>query len=65
MLFTISGRIIFSRVFAIGERSEIGLYEEPRLGILSGLRFGIIFPSFQICGIMFDPSDRLYKSVRY
>ena len=46
------GRTIFSRVFAMGERSEIGLYEEPELGSLFGLGIGIILASFQMCGIM-------------
>ena len=47
----ICGKTIFSRVFAMGERSEIGLYEEPKLGSLFGLRIGIILDNFQICGI--------------
>ena len=48
MLLVMCGRIVFSRVFAIGDNREIGLYEEPRLGSLLGLRIGTIFASFHI-----------------
>ena len=44
----ICGKTIFSRVFAMGERSEIGLYEEPKLESLFGLGIGIILASFQM-----------------
>ena len=45
------GRMIFSRVLAIGDRSDMGLYEVPMEGSLFGFGIGIIFASFQICGI--------------
>ena len=44
----ICGKTIFSRVFAMGERSKIGLYEDPELGSLFGLGIGIILASFQM-----------------
>ena len=42
------GRSVFSRTFAIGERSEIGLYEVPSWGGLFGLGIGIILANFHI-----------------
>ena len=58
------GRIVFSRVLAIGERSEIGLYEEPWLESLFGLRIGLILAVFQIWGIAHSLTERLYIFVR-
>ncbi len=52
MCCVIYGRTIFSSVFAIGDKSEIGLYEEPKSGSLLGLRIGIILESFQMCGMV-------------
>ena len=36
------GRMIFSRVFAMGESRAIGLYEEERKGFLLGLAMGVM-----------------------
>jgi len=44
--------MIFSRVLAIGERREIGLYDGPEPGSLLGLRIGTILASFQMWGIV-------------
>ena len=59
------GSMFFSRHFAIGESSDIGLYEVPTLGSLFGLCIGITFASFQIWGIMLFIKARLKRSVRY
>ena len=48
-----SGSIIFSKVLAIGDRSDIGLYDVPMFGSLCGFRFVTIFASFHIWGIVF------------
>lgn len=64
MLLIISGRTIFSKVFAIGERSEIGRKEEPICVFLLGFGMGIIFAVFQICGIVLVFNDKLYIFVR-
>jgi len=45
--------MIFSRTFAMGESSEIGLKEVPEHGSLFGFGMGMIFASFQICGMTF------------
>ena len=47
------GSMIFSSVFAIGDRSEIGLYDVPMFGSLFGLGIGTILASFQIWGMIF------------
>ena len=59
MLSVICGRIIFSMILAIGESREMGLYEFPIPGSLLGFGIGMIFASFQICGMMFWFSERL------
>jgi len=41
-----SGRMIFSRVLAIDERSEIGLYDVPFPRSFWGFGIGMIFVSF-------------------
>ena len=47
-MFEVScGSSVFSSVLAIGESSDIGLYEVPWLGSLFGLGIGMILPSFQ------------------
>ena len=46
------GRMIFSKVFAMGERA-IGLYEERREGFLLGLVMGMILEVFHIWGMVF------------
>lgn len=48
MLFVTCGSMAFSRVLAIGESKDIGLYEVPKEGSLFGLGIGTIFASFQI-----------------
>ena len=48
MLFAMCGRMIFSSVLAIGERRDIGRYEDPIPASLEGLRIGTILASFQI-----------------
>lgn len=65
ILVVSSGRIVFSRHLAMGERSEIGLYELPSLGFLLGFGIGMIFASFQICGMVLSWIERLYVCVRY
>ena len=64
MLFVISGRIIFSRILAIGESSEIGRKEEPICLSLLGLGIGIILAVFQICGMVLVLRAMLYICVR-
>ena len=59
MFSVMCGRSVFSRVFAIGERSEIGLYEVPSFGFLFGFGIGVTFASFQIWGIVLVLMDRL------
>ena len=46
-----SGKIIFSRVLAIGDRRAMGLYEVPFWGFLLGFGMGIFLQNFQIGGI--------------
>ena len=47
----IVGRIRDSRTFAAGQRSEIGLYEDPWEVSLPGLGIGMINEDFHIAGI--------------
>ena len=51
MLSVMVGRIIFSRVLAIGERRKICLYEVLMLIGLLCLGMGIILATFQMVGI--------------
>ena len=44
--------ILLSRVWAITERSEMGLYEEPMCMPVLAFRTGIMFANFHVCGIM-------------
>ena len=44
MLFVIYGSSVFSSVFAITERSEVGLYDVSMFMSLFGFGIGIIFP---------------------
>ena len=46
MLFVMYGSSVFSRVFAITERSEMGLYDVPMFMSLFGFGIGMIFASF-------------------
>ena len=45
--------MVDSSVFARGERSAMGLYDECWFGSLLGLRTGMILAIFQSVGIMF------------
>ena len=65
MFFVMYGRMIFSSVFAIGERSEMGLYEAPWLWSLFGFGIGMMLASFQARGMMFVLSASLYMLVKY
>ena len=53
ILVVMCGRMIFSRVFAMGESRAIGLYEEGREGFLLGLAMGLILEFFHIWGMVF------------
>ena len=46
MMFVMYGNIVFSSVFAITERSEMGLYDVPMFMSLFG--FGIMFASLHV-----------------
>lgn len=49
----------FSSVLAMGERSEMGLYDVLSLRFLLGLGIGIILDSFQMAGMVFCVIARL------
>ena len=53
MLFVTYGCIVFSCVFAITDRRDMGMYDVPMLMSLFGLGKVMIFASFQTCGMMF------------
>ena len=55
--------MMISRVLAMGERSAIGLYDVLSFLFLLGLRMGIIFAVFHVCGIMLVFSALLYRRV--
>ena len=59
------GSMIFSKVLAIGDRRDIGLYEVPSSGFLFGFRIGTIFASFHISGIELELRDSLNILQRY
>ena len=46
MLSVMYGSSVFSRLFAITERSEMGLYDEPMF--MSQFGFGIMFACFHV-----------------
>ena len=64
MLFVMYGSSVFSSVFAITERSEMGLYDVPMSMSLFGFGIGMMFDSFHVIGMMLF-SDRLYMLVRH
>ena len=64
MFAVMYGRRLFSSVFAMTERREMGLCEVPRLVSLLGLGMGIILANFHVCGIMFVLSDVFRMCVR-
>src|SRR5271163_511897 len=59
------GRTIFSRIFAMGERSEIGRYDVPSSGFLFGFSIGTILASFQMWGIVLLFRDFSSRVLRY
>ena len=52
MFCVIYGRIIFSSVFAITDRRDIGLYDVPMLMSLLGFKTGVMLANFHTCGIL-------------
>ena len=48
MLFVMYGNSVFSSVFSITERSEMGLYDVPMFMSLFGSRIGMMFASFHV-----------------
>ena len=48
MLFVMYGSSVFSSIFAITARSEMGLYDVPVFMSLFGFGIGMIFPSFHV-----------------
>ena len=48
MLFVMYGSSVFSSVFAITERSEMGLYNVPMFMSLFGFGIGMMFASFHV-----------------
>ena len=55
---------IFSKILAMGDRSDRGLWNVPMDEFLFGLGIGIIFDVFQMRGIVLVLSDVLYICVR-
>ena len=54
-----------SRVSAITDRRDIGLYDVPMLMSLLGLGIGMMLANFQTCGILLSFIAALYMFVRY
>ena len=50
MLFVMYGSSVFSSVFVITERSEMGLYNVSMLIYLFGFEIGMMFASFHVDG---------------
>ena len=48
MLFVMDGSSVFSSVFAITERSEMGLYDVPMFMSLFGFGIGMMFASLHV-----------------
>ena len=48
MLFVMYGSSVFSSVFSITDRSEIGLYDMPMFMSLFGFGIGMMFASFHV-----------------
>ena len=65
ILFVMYGSSVFSSVFAIIERSEMGLYDVHMFMSLFGFGIGMMFASFHVCGMMLMFSDVLYMLVKY
>ena len=54
-----------SRVSAITDIRDIGLYDVPMLMSLFGLGIGMMLANFQTCGILLSLIAALYMFVRY
>ena len=65
MLSVMYGSKHFSSTLAMTERSDMGLCELPRFVSLFGLGMGMMFASFQVCGMMLWFNDMLSSFVRY
>ena len=52
MLAVMKGRRLFSSVFAITERRDMGLYEVPLSMSLLGFGMGTVLANIHMCGIM-------------
>ena len=67
MLFVMYISSVFSSVYAMTERSEMGLYDVPMFMSLFGFGIGKMFASFRVRGMMLLLSDVyiLYMLVRY
>ena len=48
MLFVMYGNSVFSSVFAITERTDMGLYDVPMFMFLFGYGIGMMFSSFHV-----------------
>ena len=48
MLFVVYGSSVVSSVFAITDRSEMGLYDVPKFMSLFGFGIGMMFASFHV-----------------
>ena len=53
ILVVMCGKMIFSKVFAMGESRATGLYEEGRERFLLGLAMGMILEVFHIWDMVF------------
>jgi len=65
MLSVMYGSRHFSRTLAKTARSDMGLCELPWLVSLFGLGMGMMFASFQVCGMMLLFSAMFSSLVRY
>ena len=52
MFSVMEGRMLFSSVFAINERRDMGVYEVPLSMSLLGFGIGTMLANFHMCGIM-------------
>ena len=59
-MFGIFGSSDFSSIFAITERSEMGLYDVPMFISLLGFGISMMFTHFHVCGMMSLFSVMLY-----
>ena len=65
MCCVMSGRSIFSSSLAMGDSSDIGLYDVLSFGTLLGLGMGMILAVFHIAGMMLLLIDMLNMVVIY